>query len=160
METIEATVTIGAGVDGAWAVLTDIESVAKWVPTVTTAVRTSEQASGVGVSRHCELVEGFGTLDETITEWDERRAISWNMRGEGGLPVTHMVGRYSLATTVGGTEASFAMDYELLDGVPQEVQGEIEAAFQMVVPAIVAGLKRYIETGQGTTYDEMVDSRA
>lgn len=160
MEVIEATATIKAGVDDSWAVLTDIESLAKAVPTVTTAARTSEQGSGVRVSRHCELVEGFGTLDETITEWDERRAISWNMSGEGGLPVNHMVGRYSLAATAGDTETSFALDYELLDRVSQEVRGEIEAAFQMVESAIVGGLKRYTETGLGTTDDEMIDAQA
>lgn len=125
-----------------------------------TSLRTSEQSSGVGASRHCELVEGFGTLDETVIEWDEKRAISWNMSGEGGPPVTDMVGRFTLEATAGGTEVSFVVDYGLLDGVPGKAEAEIEAAFRTVVPALVAGLKRYTETGQGTTYDEMISGHA
>lgn len=160
MTTIEASVTIDASADKTWAVLADIESVAKWAPTVTTAVLTSDQDSCVGALRHCDLVEGFGTLEETVLEWDEGRAISWSMAGNDGPPVTDMVGRFTLSATDQGTEVRFVLKYDILGDVPQEAQDELEAAFNMVVPALATGLKRYTETGQGTTYDEMVAAQS
>lgn len=160
MTTIEATVTIDASADKTWAVLADIESVAMWAPTVTAAVRTSERDSGVGASRHCDLVEGFGTLEETVLEWDEGSAISWSMLGNDGLPVADMVGRFTLSPTDRSTEARFVLKYDIVGDVPQEAQDELEVAFNMVVAGLAIGLKRFTETGQGTTYDEMVATRA
>lgn len=154
MATIETQETIDATVEEVWAVLTDIESVADWAPTVVTAVRTSERSRGLGVTRHCDLVPGFGTLNEKTTEWDEQQSIAWAMEGDGGPPITNAVGRYTLTPTANGTETSFTMVYDLADGVPDEAGVEIRDAFQNVVPGIVAGLKLFVETGQGTSFGE------
>lgn len=71
-------VCIDADAASVWAVLSDLESIPLWVPSIRRA-HCPAQARGVGAMRVCELPRA--TIRETIVDWDEGRSFTY--RGEG-----------------------------------------------------------------------------
>lgn len=86
------TICIDAPVATVWKVLSDLPAIHLWVP----AIRRSHcptQSRGVGALRVCEL--GQATIRETIVEWDEGRAFTYE--GVGAPMMKHASNRWSVA---------------------------------------------------------------
>ena len=57
-----------------WALLADLEAVARYNPTVRTAAVQGPQRTGVGATRTCELLPS-GRVVERVTHWEDGRAV-------------------------------------------------------------------------------------
>ncbi|MEE1673394.1 SRPBCC family protein [Agarivorans aestuarii] len=84
---VETSVDINAPVEQVWAVIGDFTNVA-WAPSVTASHPIGRADLGVGAGRHCAL-QGFGEIDEYITQWSEGQGFVYNVSPLGPLNNGH-----------------------------------------------------------------------
>lgn len=72
MSTFSTDIKINAPLDHVWAALADIGSIYQWNPGVVESHTTTEQTTGIGACRYCDL-GGKNYLDEEVVEWEEAR---------------------------------------------------------------------------------------
>lgn len=71
----------------AWAVLTDIERWPEWTDTITRMSAEAGAPLGIGARVHVESPDGRKT-EWTVTEFDEPRSLTWQMRPAAGVIVS------------------------------------------------------------------------
>jgi hypothetical protein len=71
-----------------WALLSDLEAVQLYNPTVRTATVQGERRMGVGAKRACELVPK-GRVVERVTHWEDGRAVGLEV-AESDWPIHFM----------------------------------------------------------------------
>ncbi len=79
-EKIDVSVTIEASKDAAWALLADYGNPHKYVGGIVDAYLTTEQTSGVGMTRHCTLPRMMMMkqyIVEEISAWDEGKSFAY-----------------------------------------------------------------------------------
>ncbi len=77
-------ITINAPLDKVWTVLSDFNNVYTWAPTVTNSYALNTKEQQVGASRHCDI-EGFGAIQEVVTQWKEKSGYSYTVSDLGPL---------------------------------------------------------------------------
>lgn len=77
-------VIINAPAEVVWDVLKDFGNVSDWAPTVTKSHYLNSITSGVGMGRHCDI-EGFGSIQEYITYWEEGVGFTYSITPIGPL---------------------------------------------------------------------------
>jgi hypothetical protein len=77
-------VIINASTDEVWDVLKKFGSVSDWAPAVSKSYYVGSQQAGVGTKRHCEI-DGFGGLDEVVTDWQEGVGFAYSVTPLGPL---------------------------------------------------------------------------
>lgn len=80
MLTIDSEIEINAPADLVWKKLAKLDDVQHWAESVRTARYATDQTEGVGAKRVCE-VDGLGTLNETITEWEAGKSLTYTAEG-------------------------------------------------------------------------------
>ncbi len=81
---VQSDVIIDASSDEVWGVLKEFGTVSEWAPTVTKSYYLDSQTYGVGTGRHCDI-EGFGSIDEVVTEWQEGVGFTYSVTPLGPL---------------------------------------------------------------------------
>ncbi len=74
MTTIEHEILAKCAPEQAWALLSDLEAVASYNPSVRAARVLGDRRTGIGAMRSCELVPK-GTVVERVTHWEEGSAV-------------------------------------------------------------------------------------
>jgi hypothetical protein len=75
-------------VENVWALLSDLEAVARYNPGVRGARIEGTRRSGVGAMRSCDLVPK-GRVVERVTHWEDRRALGLEV-AESDWPIHFM----------------------------------------------------------------------
>ena len=138
---------IDAPKEKVWEVLADLGGIDKWNPGVARSRWTSEQRQGIGASRHCDLQNPSGTLEERAIEWREGEGYTIDVY-ESSLPLKNTV-EFAIKPEGAGTRASVTVDYRLKYGPVGAlldvlfVRRQIQKGFDR----LVAGLKYHVETG-------------
>ena len=81
---VRSEVVIDASSDAVWNVLKEFGSVSDWAPSVSKSYYLDSQTSGIGTGRHCDI-DGIGSIDEVITEWQEGVGFSYSVTPLGPL---------------------------------------------------------------------------
>ena len=114
MTTIRHETRANCSPDRVWALLSDLEAVQRYNPTVRTATVEGEQRRGVGAKRACELVPK-GRVVERVTHWDDGRAVGLEV-AESDWPV-HFIRWVTRIEGVGGaTRITQDLEYEVKFG--------------------------------------------
>ena len=74
MTTITREIWIDAPKHTVWKQLENFGGIAAWNPSVTDSYLTSDQAQGVGTTRHCKL-GGGSSIEERILEWSDDEGL-------------------------------------------------------------------------------------
>jgi len=90
---IEENITINAPLTKVWQILSDFNDVYTWAPTVTHSSGLDERTNQIGAGRHCKI-EGFGAIDEVITQWQENKGFTYTISDLG--PLTGGLSRWTL----------------------------------------------------------------
>ncbi len=147
MTHISHEIRIDAAKENVWAAIADLGGIEKFHPGVKKSYYLSEQREGVGASRRCEL-KPFGAVDERAIEWKDGEWITLEIYGgEKAPPFKSAIGVMSVEEVGGATIARLALDYELKFGPLGRMMDRllVRRQFKKVVPAILVGLKRYVE---------------
>ncbi len=149
MTTITRQVTIDASVEQVWPALADFGAVATWNPNVKASRLTSEEGSGIGITRECSLVP-IGTIQERVTEWTEGRMMSIEIFDFKNVPaMRRAVAVIGLEPRNGKTLATVEMNYEVGLGALGAGMNSVmmKRQFTKSLTGLLAGLKHHIETG-------------
>ena len=151
MTTFTATTTITASMDQVWGAVADLGSIENFHPGVSRSYYTSASKEGVGASRVCELLP-MGEVEEVVTDWRDGESLTLRLDPiKGTPPFRDAFGRLELAESKDGeVEVTMTFTYGLRFGILGSLMNRVmvEPRFRTMLPAVLAGLKRHVETGE------------
>ena len=108
---VEVKTNVKAPANAVWDILDDFENIADYTDQVKTSVSTSENATGVGAGRFCELAP-FGTTNEEILEYTPGGSMVIRLYDITGLPVKSTRSTFSVRP-VGENESELTFSSEV-----------------------------------------------
>lgn len=107
-------ISIAARPDKVWQLLSDIGNIYQWNPGVDDSYVTSDQSSGAGASRRCEL-KGKNYLDEEVVRWEPCEKLTMRIT-ETNLPFKNADIHFELMGQNGRTIVTLNPVYKLKFG--------------------------------------------
>lgn len=114
MTTLRHEVHVNCPPERVWALLSDLEAVARYNPNVVTARRRGSLISGVGAERECDL-RPSGRVVERVTCWESGRAVGLEVV-ESDWPIVFMRWVTRIEPHDGGCRVFQDLDYEVKFG--------------------------------------------
>jgi hypothetical protein len=142
---VKASIIINTPISTAWDVLQDFGNVSDWAPTVTRSHYLSEQTSGAGTGRHCDI-EGFGSIEETVSHWQEGRGFAYSVTPLGPLAASNSswwLTRVDDQTT----KLEVVLSYDIRFGLFGRILHKLvmRKKLQQSLPQTVAATKKHVE---------------
>jgi hypothetical protein len=101
---------MSASTASVWALFADFPNLASYWSGLRATSAIGNQTSGVGTRRRVEL-KPIGSLDETVTVWEESRRIDTRNRPSASVPFKHAESTLTLEPDDDGTLATFDYRY-------------------------------------------------
>lgn len=101
---------MAASPDSVWALFADFPNLASHWSGLRSTKAIGEQTRGVGARRRVDL-KPIGSLDETVTVWEEGQRIDTRNLPSPSVPFKHAESSLSLGPDAGGTLAAFEYRY-------------------------------------------------
>ena len=146
-------IRINATKEKVWEVLADIGGIYKWNPGVAHSYSTSEENSGEGASRHCDLQtpggKSSGYLEELAFDWREGEGYKIDIY-ESNLPIKSNVVEFAVKADGDGSIVTAAPDYALKYGLLGRLLNKlvVRRMFRKGMEDLLTDLKYHIETGE------------
>jgi len=128
-------------------VLTDLELLASYDPTVSAAQRISESSKGLGAKRKVTMQDGKNWFEEKVTEFDEQAGLTYTLT-DCSFPIAGLSHRYTFRTNQGETIVAQTMRYTVKFGVLGRLLDflMIRKQSDAGIKKFFAGLKAYAES--------------
>ena len=140
-------VDINASKDKVWHILADIASVQIYNPGVAKSLSTSEAKTGIGASRHCDLLP-MGSVEERVIEWDEGNSYKIEIF-EGKMVPFLGTALFELSESGENMHVKMTMTYEMKGGIMALLMGMMmKGKMEKTIESILVGLKHHVETGE------------
>ena len=141
-------IRIDAPKEKVWDVLADLGGIYKWNPGVSHSSSTSESSGGEGATRHCDLQNPSGYLEERAFDWREGEGYKIDIF-ESSFPIERNVIEFTVRADGDGTIVTVAPDYRLKFGPIGTLIDKLAAGRQLRkgMENLLAGLKYHVETG-------------
>ena len=145
MPTFSTSTTINASRQQVWAALADIGSIHVWNPGVKASHATSEQGSGLGATRHCDL-GGRNFLDEQVVAFEAGEALTMRIT-KTNLPLRDVDIRFRLEPSGEATQVTVSPEYQVRFGPIGTVMDHlfIRRSYEKGMGALLRGLKHHVE---------------
>ena len=149
MTRVRASVFIDAPSEAVWEVLADLEGISRWNPGVADSRLTSERVSGEGATRHCDLQNPRGYLEERAFDWHDHEGYSIDVTASN-FPLKRNVVEFSIHPESDGTRAIVMVDYVLKYGPIGALVDVfmVRRQYRRGFNNLLSGLKYHIETGE------------
>ena len=146
--TISHDIQIEAPRSDVWGILANLETLQHYDREVVRSFYVSDVREGVGATRQCDLPDGTH-VKETVVSWREGEGYALEVDEDGSdYPTTDMRVEFTLDEAAEGTRVGITYQYALKPGMPAEAGEEMRQGFQELVTGLLAGLKKYVETGE------------
>ena len=163
MSTVKREVRIDAPYEKVWSTMANFGDIYTYNPGVPHSYLTSEQETGVGTTRHCDLAFAGASIEERILEWNEGDSYTLEIFDGKKLPPVEYI-RVTLAARPHGEGAiaSTYMEYKLKYGPVGALMDRLMVHRQMAqgMEGLLAGLKFYSETGQPVDSPKEINTAA
>lgn len=162
MKKQSAKVEIEASAEKVWGVLADFGNVSVFNPSVTESHSTTDEANGVGATRHCDLAVGGATIEERIVEWNEGSSYTIEIYDGSRNPFAKALGTLAVEP-LGDNRSVVAMSLEWKPkgGIFSGLLGRaLRGQNQKAITGVLAGLKHHVETGDPVAGRQKVDRSA
>ena len=147
MAKLTATTTIEATPERVWEVLSDFGGISQAAPHLTGSVLTTEQATGVGAARHCDIAMMGRSTEEVVTRWEEGQGYSVDVK-MNGAPMRNGHADFDISTADGQTVLTGVMSYEFPFGPIGQLMERISSKrMSGLWSGMLAGFKERAETG-------------
>lgn len=158
MAIVKETIRIDAPKDKVWDILADFGGIINYNPSISNSYSTSEANSGLGATRHCDVLP-MGSVEERIIEWNEGSDYLVDIYEFNGPmpPIKSAQARLSVEADGNQTIATMEMEYHMKLGVIGVAMDNLmlKSQYQKVVTGILQGLKYHTETGKQGTRDAL-----
>ncbi|MBV7327256.1 SRPBCC family protein [Chloroflexi bacterium TSY] len=151
MTTLAAEVWIDAPKEKVWDIVADFGNISLWNPNVPNSYLTSDQTTGEGTTRHCDLSLSGVTVEERILEWNDGESMTIEIYdGTKTPPWKSAQATFTLKEKDGGTHVVGAFSFEMKYGPIGKLMSKfmIEPQFGKAWQQLFAGLKHHVETGE------------
>lgn len=147
MAKFNAKTTIDATPDRVWEVLSDFGGISQSAPHLTGSILTSDEPTGVGASRHCDLSMGGMSTEETVTRWEEGKGYSVDIQMKG-MPMRDAHADFDISVEDGKTVLTGVMRYSLPFGPLGAVLDKLGSGkMSSIWTGMMAGFKERAESG-------------
>ncbi len=102
--------SMSASTGSVWAVYADFPNLANHWTSLRATTAIGDQTSGVGARRRVEL-KPMGSMDETVTAWEEGRRIDTQNQPSASVPIKQAESSLTLEPDGDGTLATFDYRY-------------------------------------------------
>ncbi|SFC71375.1 SRPBCC family protein [Pseudoalteromonas denitrificans] len=145
---VKSKVVINAPKQKVWQVMEDFGNVYTWAPGVTESHSIGSKESGMGAARHCKL-DGFGTIDEYVTQWVEGTGFVYDVTPLGPLNKSFSCW-WLTALENGSTELEVVLSYDIRYGLFGKVMHSLimRKKLESSLPDALNALKNRVETGK------------
>ena len=149
MSKLTTQVTINAPKEKVWEVLADFGAVQNFAAGVSRSYYTSDTKEGAGASRHCDLQNPSGYVEERVTEWREGGGYTFEIY-ESNAPLKTAAIDISLKHDGARTMVTATLEYQLKFGPIGSLVDLliVRQQFRKGIIGPLAGLKHYVETGE------------
>lgn len=146
MTTLYNRITVNASVQELWAVLSDLEELDKYDPTVKTATIISTQRTGLNAARKVLMSDGKNWFEEKITEFEPSRSLCYQLT-DCSFPLKRLRHSYRFKPTPSGTELEQVMEYTVKFGLLGKVLDRLMIRKQTSagIQKFFSGLKAHVE---------------
>ena len=146
MATINNEIIINASLDKVWSILTDLELLDKYDPTVKKSTLISADKTGIGAKRKVNMLDGKNWFDEKVTVFKPNEALTYQLT-DCSFPIKGLQHSYSFEKLGNQTKVKQLMEYtvkfglfgKLLDGLMIRKQSDTG------IKKFFAGLKNFAE---------------
>ena len=147
MATIHNEITVNASLDKVWSILTDLELLDKYDPTVMKSTLISAEKNGIGAKRRVDMLDGKNWFEEKVSVFKPNEALTYELTA-CSFPIHQLKHSYSFEKAGDQTRVKQVMEYtvkfglfgKLLDGLMIRKQSDSG------IKKFFAGLKSYAET--------------
>jgi carbon monoxide dehydrogenase subunit G len=159
MTTITREVAIDATKDRVWDVVADFGAIDMVSPGVTNSYITSEQDTGVGTERHCDLDFMGASVEEKIIDWQEGESIKIDIYERKNVPlVRDMIAEFVVREEDGKTILSATLQYAMSGGVGNLMNAVMMKKMNTKTwNRLLAGFKKRSETGEKIDKNTVLD---
>jgi len=147
MATIHNEITVNAGIDKVWNMLTDLELLDKYDPTVKKSTLVSAEKTGIGAKRKVMMLDAKNWFDEKVTVFKPNEALTYQLT-ECSFPIKWLTHSYSFEKIDNQTKVKQVMEYTVKFGLIGKLLDAIMIRKESDngIKKFFAGLKQYAET--------------
>jgi ribosome-associated toxin RatA of RatAB toxin-antitoxin module len=146
MTTLHNQITINAGIEKIWEVLSNIEELEKYDPAVKKSSALSENKSGIGSKRKVDMKDGKNWFEEQCTVWKPNEALTYELTA-CSFPVHKLKHSYSFEKVGSQIKVKQVMEYQLKFGLLGKIMDALMVRRQSDngIKKFFAGLKSHSE---------------
>lgn len=147
MATIHNEIIINASVEKVWTMLTDLELLDKYDPTVMNSNLVSTEKTGIGAKRKVLMLDGKNWFDEKVTVFEPNEALTYQLT-DCSFPIKGLQHSYSFEKIGKQTKVKQVMEYTVKFGLLGKLLDAmmIRKQSDTGIKKFFAGLKSYAET--------------
>jgi ribosome-associated toxin RatA of RatAB toxin-antitoxin module len=140
-------ITVNASPDKVWALLTDLERLDQYDPTVKKSTLLSDERSEVGAKRKVLMKDGKNWLDERITVFKPNEALTYQLT-DCSFPIKGLRHSYTFEKLGEQIKVKQVMEYTVKMGILGRLMDHlmIRKQFNNGIKQFFDGFKSYIET--------------
>ena len=147
MATLHNEITVNASIDKIWSMLTDLELLDQYDPTVKKSTLISPEKTGMGAKRKVNMLDGKNWFEEKLTVWQPNEALTYQLT-DCSFPMKGLKHSYRFETIGTQTKVMQTMEYTVKFGLLGKVLDALMIRKQTDggIKKFFAGLKSYAET--------------
>jgi ribosome-associated toxin RatA of RatAB toxin-antitoxin module len=147
MATIHNEITLNASIDKIWTMLTDLELLDQYDPTVKKSTLLSSEKTGIGAKRKVQMLDGKNWFDEKVTVFKPNEALTYQLT-DCSFPIAGLKHSYSFEKVGNQTKVKQVMEYTVKFGLFGKFLDAVMIRKQSDsgIKKFFAGLKSYAET--------------
>lgn len=147
MAIIRNEITINTSIDKIWNILTDLELLDKYDPTVKKSTLISTEKTGIGAKRKVNMLDGKNWFDEKVTIFEPGKALTYQLT-DCTFPVKDLKHSYSFEIIDNQTKVKQVMEYTVKFGLLGKLLDSLMIRKQSDtgIKKFIAGLKHFAET--------------
>jgi ribosome-associated toxin RatA of RatAB toxin-antitoxin module len=146
MTVLKNEILINGSIDTIWELLSNVEVLANYDPTVQTSVATTEAKSGIDASRKVNMIDGKNWFEEKVTEWKPGEAVTYQLTA-CSFPVSSLKHSYSFDLVGEKVMVKQVMEYSVKYGFLGKVLDRLMMRKETSngIKKFLSGLKSYVE---------------
>lgn len=146
MATIHNEIIINASVDKIWAMLTDLELLEKYDPTVKKSTLVSAEKTGPGAKRKVLMLDGKNWFVEKVTAFKANEVLTFQLT-DCSFPIKGLKHSYSFEKVGNQTKVKQIMEYTVKFGLLGKLLDALMIRKQsdQGIKKFFIGLKSYVE---------------
>lgn len=146
MATIRNEITVNASIERIWAMLTDLELLEKYDPTVKKSTIVSKEKTGVGAKRKVLMLDGKNWFDEKVTVFKPNEALTYQLT-DCSFPIKGLKHSYTFEPSGHQTKVKQVMEYTVKFGLFGKLLDRLMIRKQSDagIKKFFSGLKSYAE---------------